>query len=160
MAAIGAEVENVHSHNGKITPHLSATIVKRAKTIVEENKAYYAADQFNNKDCIVLKAARPGTRVVVVEPSSAPPLSQGTKGVYGIEGIGPGLIPPLLDSTLYDVIRAYPEEEAYEMCRRVAKEKGILTGTSTGLNDLGPGRVVLTVACDTGLKYVSGNLYE
>ncbi|KAK1573556.1 tryptophan synthase beta subunit-like PLP-dependent enzyme [Colletotrichum navitas] len=196
MAAFGAEVENVHSHNGKITPDIPATIVKRAKTIVEENEIYYAADQFNNKDCIVgygklggelveqlpqgidafcgaaggagmvmgtskvLKAVRPGTRVVVVESSSAPLLSQEIRGVHGIEGIGPGLIPPLLDSTLYDEIRAYPEEEAREMCRRLAKEEGILAGTSTGLNvvaalalakELRPGKVVVTVACDTDL---------
>ncbi|KAK2017371.1 pyridoxal phosphate-dependent enzyme, beta subunit [Colletotrichum eremochloae] len=205
MAAFGAEVENVHSHTGKITSDLFAAIVKRAKTIVEENEGYYAADQFNNKDCIVgystlgdelveqlpqgidafcgaaggagmvmgtskvLKAARPDTRVVVLEPSSAPLLTQGKGGTHGIEGIGPGFIPPLLDSTLYDEIRAYPEEEAREMCRRLAKEEGILAGTSTGLNvvaalalakELGPGKVVVTVACDTGLKYMSGNLYE
>ncbi|KAK1996594.1 hypothetical protein LX36DRAFT_658438 [Colletotrichum falcatum] len=49
MAAFGAEVENVHSHTGETTSDLLATIVKRAKTTVEENEGYYAADQFNNK---------------------------------------------------------------------------------------------------------------
>ncbi|GJC89021.1 cysteine synthase [Colletotrichum liriopes] len=205
MAAFGAVVENVHSPTGKITPDLFASVVKRAKTIIDENKDYYAADQFNNKDCIlgykklgeelvvqfprgidafcgaaggagmimgtskVLKAARPDTRVIVLEPESAPLLTQGKRGTHGIEGIGPGFVPPLLDSTLYDEIRAYPEEDAREMCRRLAKEEGILAGTSTGLNvvaalalakELGPGKVVVTVACDTGLKYTTGNLYE
>ncbi|WQF86687.1 Putative tryptophan synthase beta chain-like, PALP domain-containing protein [Colletotrichum destructivum] len=205
MAAFGAVVENVHSPDGKITPELFASIVGRAKTIVAENEGHYAADQFNNRDCIVgyrtlgeelvaqfpqgidafcaaiggagmamgtstvLKATRPSTRVVVLEPASAPLLTQGKGGTHGIEGIGPGFVPPLLDRALYDEVRAYPEQEAREMCRRLAKEEGILAGTSTGLNvvaalalakELGPGKVVVTVACDTGLKYTSGNLYE
>ncbi|WYZ35968.1 hypothetical protein EsH8_X_000615 [Colletotrichum jinshuiense] len=204
MAAFGATVDIIHSPDGKITPELFGSIVKRAKTLAEENKDYYPADQFNNRDCIVgyrtlgeelvsqfpkgidafcgaaggagmvmgtatvLKAAALETRVVVLEPASAPFLTTGKGGTHGIEGIGPGFMPPLLDSSLYDEVRAYPEEEAREMCRRLAKEEGILAGTSTGLNvvaavalakELGPGKVVVTVACDTGLKYTGGNLY-
>ncbi|KAK1996593.1 cysteine synthase [Colletotrichum falcatum] len=117
----------------------------------------------------VFKAARPDTRAVVLEPSSAPLLTQGKGGAHGIEGTGPWLIPPLLDSAPYDEIRANPEGEAREMCRRLVKGEGILAGTSTGLGvvaalalaeELGPGKVVVTVACDTGLKCMTGNLYE
>ncbi|KAK2058666.1 tryptophan synthase beta subunit-like PLP-dependent enzyme [Colletotrichum caudatum] len=181
MAAFGAEVENVHSHTGRITPDLFATIVKRAKTIAEENEGYYAADQFNNEDCIAGYGTL-GDELVQQLPRGIDAFcgaargagmvmgtAKGEKGVHGIEGIGPGFVPPLLDSTRYDEIRAYPEEEAREMCRRLAREEGILAGTSTGLDvvaalglakELGPGKVVVTIACDTGLKYMSGNLYE
>ncbi|EXF76740.1 hypothetical protein CFIO01_12086 [Colletotrichum fioriniae PJ7] len=117
----------------------------------------------------VLKGVRADTKIITLEPASSPVVAKGHGGVHGIEGISPGFVPPLLDDTLYDEARAYPEDEARAMCRRLAKEEGLLTGTSTGLNvvgalalakELGPGKVVVTVACDTGLKYTSGTLYE
>jgi cysteine synthase len=73
-----------------------------------------------------------------------------------------------LDEKLYDHAWAIEEEEARAMCRRLAKEAGLLVGTSTGLNvvgaiqlaqELGPGKIVVTVACDTGLKYMNGDLF-
>ncbi|KAL3459638.1 tryptophan synthase beta subunit-like PLP-dependent enzyme [Aspergillus heterothallicus] len=116
----------------------------------------------------VLKTRWPETRVVVLEPASAPVISEGrTGGSHGVEGIGPGFVPPHLDKALYDEARGIPEEEARAMCRRLAKEEGLLVGTSTGLNvvaaialakELGPGKTVVTVAVDTGLKYMNGNL--
>ncbi|KAL0933772.1 cysteine synthase a [Colletotrichum truncatum] len=117
----------------------------------------------------ILKASRPETRVLVLEPESSPVITKGTGGTHGVEGISPGFVPPLLDEALYDEARAISEDEARKMCRRLAKEEGLLTGTSTGLNvvaaiqlakELGPGKVVVTVACDTGLKYTNGTLYE
>jgi cysteine synthase len=68
----------------------------------------------------------------------------------------------------YDEARAIPEEEARAMARRLAREEGLLVGTSSALNivaavalarELGPGNVVATVAVDTGLKYLAGNLF-
>ena len=117
----------------------------------------------------VLRARRPGTRVVALEPASSPLLSAGRAGTHGVEGIGVGIIPPLLDASLYDQARGIDEDEARTMCRRLARDEGILAGTSTGVNvlgalalarELGPGRTVATVACDSGLKYVGGNLYD
>ena len=117
----------------------------------------------------VLKAAWPQTRVVVLEPASAPVLTQGRGGTHGVEGIGIGIVPPLLDPTRYDEARAVCETQARAMSNRLANEEGILGGTSTGLNvvaaielakELGPGKTVVTVACDTGLKYMSGSLYS
>ncbi|KAF9880414.1 cysteine synthase a [Colletotrichum karsti] len=117
----------------------------------------------------VLKASKPDTRVVVLEPESSPLITTGKGGTHSVEGISPGFLPPLLDDTLYDEARAISEKEGRDMCRRLAREEGLLTGTSTGLNvvaaiqlakELGPGKTVVTVACDTGLKYLSGNLYE
>lgn len=116
----------------------------------------------------VLKERWPKTVVIVLEPETSPVISQGQAGTHGVEGIGIGYVPPLLDRNLYDEARGISEEEARIMCRRLAREEGLLVGTSTGLNvcaaisiakELGPGKSVVTVACDTGLKYLNGNLY-
>jgi cysteine synthase A len=117
----------------------------------------------------VLKRARPETRVVVFEPASSAVISTGRAGPHRVEGIGVGFVPPLLDATLFDEARAVAEAEGREMARRLAKEEGIFVGTSSGLNvagalqlarELGAGRTVVTVACDSGLKYLSGDLYD
>lgn len=115
----------------------------------------------------VMKGCWPNTRIVVLEPASSPVITQGKPGTHHVEGIGVGFVPPLLDQNLYDDARGIPEEEARLMCRRLACEEGLLVGTSTGLNvtaaialakELGPGKTVVTVASDTGLKYMNGNL--
>jgi cysteine synthase len=115
----------------------------------------------------VIKARSATTKVVVLEPASSPIITHGQSGTHHVEGIGVGFVPPFLDKNLYDEARAIPEEEARLMCRRLAREEGLLVGTSTGLNvtaaialakELGPGKTVVTVACDTGLKYMNGNL--
>lgn len=116
----------------------------------------------------ILKANQSDCRVIVLEPASAPAITKGHGGLHSVEGIGIGFLPPLLDKQLFDEARAIEEAAGRAMCRRLAKEEGILAGTSTGLNvvaalelakELGPGKIVATVACDTGLKYVRGNLY-
>ena len=116
----------------------------------------------------VLKKDMPHCRVTVLEPASAPVITQGHGGLHSVEGIGIGFLPPLLDKQLYNDALAIEEAEARAMCRHLAKEEGILAGTSTGLNvvaalklakELGPGKIVATVSCDTGLKYVRGDLY-
>lgn len=116
-----------------------------------------------------LKAAAQDTRIVVLEPATSPLLSLGHHGEHHVEGIGIGFVPPLLDRDLYDEVRAISEDEARRMCRRLASEEGLLAGTSTGLNvtaaielarELGPDAIVVTVASDTGLKYMNGNLFS
>lgn len=115
-----------------------------------------------------LKEKWPACHVVVLEPATAPALTKGHGGEHSVEGIGIGFPPPLLNKDWYDEARAIDEEEGRVMCRRLAKEEGLLVGTSSGLNvvaalqlamELGPGKAVVTVGCDTGLKYVRGNLY-
>jgi cysteine synthase len=107
-------------------------------------------------------------RIVALEPASAPLLSAGRAGTHHVEGIGIGVLPPLLDSSCYDEVRSIEEADARAMGRRAAAEEGLFAGTSTGLNvvaalalaqELGPGRRVATVACDSGLKYLSGDLF-
>ncbi|WPG41541.1 cysteine synthase family protein [Variovorax sp. EBFNA2] len=116
-----------------------------------------------------LKAAAQDTRIVVLEPATSPLISHGFAGEHHVEGIGIGFVPPLLDRDLYDEVRAISEVEARRMCRRLASEEGLLAGTSTGLNvtaaiqlarELGPDATVVTVASDTGLKYMNGNLFS
>ena len=116
-----------------------------------------------------LKSASTATRVVALEPASSPFLSAGRTGPHRIEGIGVGFKPPHLEASDYDEVRAIDEGSAREMARRLAREEGIFAGTSTGLNvaaavqlarELGPGRIVATVAVDTGLKYLEGDLYS
>lgn len=108
------------------------------------------------------------TRIVVLEPSSSPVISGGQPGTHHVEGIGIGIVPPLLDADRYDEVRTIDEVAGREMARRLAAEEGLLAGTSTGLNvmgaiglatELGVGRTVVTVAVDTGLKYLAGDLY-
>ncbi|PYI07094.1 pyridoxal phosphate-dependent enzyme, beta subunit [Aspergillus sclerotiicarbonarius CBS 121057] len=116
----------------------------------------------------VLKDKWPGTHVAVLEPATSPVITEGRPGRHGVEGIGIGFVPPHLDRGLYDEACAVEEDEARDMCRRLAREEGLLVGTSTGLNvvaaialakRLGPGKTVVTVAVDTGLKYMNGNLF-
>lgn len=107
-------------------------------------------------------------RIVVPEPSSTPVISGGDAGTHGVEGIGIGFVPPLLDHARYDEVRTVDEAAGRAMARRLAAEEGLLAGTSTGLNvvaamelatEMGAGHTVVTVAVDTGLKYLAGDLY-
>ena len=106
--------------------------------------------------------------VYLVEPKESPIVSKGIKGTHHIEGMGPGFVPPLLSKELYDEILTVSTEEAQEMARRLAREEGIFSGSSTGANvaasllvarKLGRGNIV-TVAVDSGLKYLSTEVYR
>ena len=115
-----------------------------------------------------LKAGGSRARIVALEPSGSPMLTTGRGGPHRVEGTAPGFVPPHLKPGDYDEARAIDENEARAMARRLAREEGIFTGTSTGLNvvaalqlarELGAGRQVATVAVDTGLKYLAGDLF-
>jgi cysteine synthase A len=116
-----------------------------------------------------LRNAKSPARIVVLEPASSAVISTGVSGAHGVEGIGVGFLPPLLEEGIYNDVLAIDEKEAREMARRLAREEGIFAGISTGLNvvgalhlaqELGPDHNVSTVAVDTGLKYLSGELFE
>ena len=107
-------------------------------------------------------------RIIALEPASSPALSAGHGGAHRVEGTATGSIPPHMQDRPYDEARAIDEEEARAMVRRLAREEGVFVGTSSGLNivaalqlarDLGPGKVVATVAVDSGLKYLAGDLF-
>jgi len=116
----------------------------------------------------VLRPLNPSPRVLALEPASTPMISKGISGTHHIEGIGIGLVPPLLDKAYFDEARGIDEAQAREMAWRLAREEGIFAGTSSGMNvvgaialgcELGAGRTVVTVAVDSGLKYLAGDLY-
>lgn len=117
----------------------------------------------------VLRRAKPGVRIVAVEPAESAVLSGGAAGAHHIEGVGPGFVPPIWRDDLADALEAVSTEEATAMCRRLAREEGLFGGTSTGANvvaalreaaRLGPDRIVVTLMCDAGLKYLSTGLYR
>lgn len=116
-----------------------------------------------------LKAAGSRARIIALEPATSPLLTTGKGGAHRVEGTAPGFWPPHLTKDLYDEARAIDETEGRAIARRAAKEEGIFAGTSSGLNvaaalalarELGPGKVVATVAVDTGLKYLAGDLFK
>ena len=116
-----------------------------------------------------LSEANSQTRIIALEPATSPAISTGAVGTHHIEGIGVGFIPPLLKRGSYDEARGIDEAQARHMAQRLAREEGIFSGTSTGLNvvgaleiarELGPGHTVVTVAVDSGLKYLGGALYK
>jgi cysteine synthase len=115
-----------------------------------------------------LKEANCRARIVALEPASSPTLSTGKGGPHRVEGVGAGFWPPHLAKEDIDEVRTIEERTAREIARRLAREEGIFAGTSTGLNvaaalqlaqELGAGHTVVTVAVDTGLKYLAGDLY-
>ncbi len=115
-----------------------------------------------------LREHNPDVRIVAVEPDESPVLSGGAPGSHGIEGAGPGFVMPLWREGLADRIERVATAEAMAMARRLAREEGIFAGTSTGSNvvaalrvaaELGAGKTVVTVAIDSGMKYLSTALY-
>ncbi len=115
-----------------------------------------------------LRRLAPSPRIVALEPMSSPIISKGASGTHQIEGVGIGLVPPLLDKAFFDEARGIDEGEARQMAWRLAREEGIFAGTSSGMNvvgaieigrELGAGHTIVTVAVDSGLKYLAGDLY-
>jgi cysteine synthase len=117
----------------------------------------------------VLKRHKPGVRIVAVEPGESSVLLGGQAGPHGIEGVGIGYAPPLWEPALASEILAVGTEEAEAMARRLAREEALFAGTSSGANvvaaiqvarRLGPGATVVTLMADSGLKYLSTDVYR
>jgi cysteine synthase A len=117
---------------------------------------------------MALKAGGCKARVVALEPASSPFLTKGHGGAHRVEGISAMASPHHLTRDLYDEARAIPEADARAMARELARKEGLLVGTSSALNvtaalqiarELGSGHTVATVAVDTGLKYLAGDLF-
>jgi len=111
----------------------------------------------------VLKARRPGLKVIAVEPRASAVLSGGEPGLHGIQGLGAGFIPKVLDRALIDHVYAVTDVAADRTARRLAHEEGLLVGTSAGANvyaavelakTLPAGQRVVTVLCDSGERYL------
>jgi len=105
----------------------------------------------------------------VVEPAESPVLGGGQPGPHNIEGVGVGFVPPLWEPAVVDEIVPIATADAKAMARRLAREEGLFAGTSSGANvlaaiqvgrRLGPGAIVVTLLCDSGLKYLSTDVFE
>jgi len=116
----------------------------------------------------VLRQHNPQVHLCALEPSSSAVLSGQPAGPHTIDGTAAGFIPPLYSAALVDQVMALDEELARATVRSLARQEGLFVGTSTGLNvaaalqlarQLGPHKTVVTLACDTGLKYLSGDLF-
>jgi cysteine synthase A len=117
----------------------------------------------------VLKRYKPSIRIVAVEPAESSVLRGGQPGPHHIEGVGIGYTPPLWEPTLVDEILPVATNDAMEMARRMAREEALFAGTSSGANvaaairvaeRLGPGARVVTLMVDSGLKYLSTDMYR
>jgi len=116
----------------------------------------------------VFKERNPSVQIVAVEPTGSPVLSGGEPGPHKIQGIGAGFIPKVLNKKVVDRIVTVTDDEAYQTAKRISKQEGILVGISSGANvfaaqkiaeELGPGKNVVTILCDTGERYISIEKY-
>ena len=117
----------------------------------------------------VLKRYKPGVKIVVVEPAESAVLLGNAPGPHKIEGVGIGYTPPLFEPSLVDEILAIKTEDAKAMTRRLARDEALFAGTSSGANvlaaievglRLGPEANVITLMVDSGLKYLSTDVYR
>ena len=118
----------------------------------------------------VIKPKKKGFQVIAVEPEASPVLSGGKPGPHKIQGIGAGFVPGVLNTKILDEIFRVTNEQAIDTAKRLIKEEGILGGISAGANVFAAlevakrpenkGKLIVTVICDTGERYLSTALYE
>lgn len=116
-----------------------------------------------------LKQQNPNVKVVAIEPSSSPVLSEGRSGVHGLQGIGAGFVPTILDVDLLDEVIAVSEEQAYAEARRLARTEGVLVGISSGaalygamqvaMREESKGKNIVVILPDSGDRYLSTVLF-
>ena len=117
-----------------------------------------------------LKEKNPLIQVVAVEPSDSPVLSGGKPGPHGLQGIGAGFVPEILDTDIYDEILKVENEEAYQAARLIARKQGILVGISSGAalhaaiqlakRPQNAGKTIVALLPDTGERYLSTPLFD
>jgi cysteine synthase A len=116
----------------------------------------------------VLRGKRADVRIIAVEPEKSAVLSGGTAGEHRIDGIGAGFVPAILDRSVLSEVRTISERDAQQMKLELARRAGLLVGISAGASvkialdvarELGPGKTVVTILCDTGERYFSSDAY-
>lgn len=115
-----------------------------------------------------LKEKHPQVKVIAVEPATSPVLSGGDPGPHKIQGIGAGFVPKVLNRKILDRVVTVTDDEAYQTAKQLSKKEGLLVGISAGANvfaaqkiadELGSGKNVVTILCDTGERYISIEKY-
>lgn len=117
-----------------------------------------------------LKEKKRGIKVIAVEPENSPVLSGGNPGSHGLQGIGAGFVPDILDTEIYDEVSRVTEEEAYNAARHLAAKEGVLTGITSGAalhtalreaeKEENTGKIIVALLPDTGERYLSTPLFE
>jgi cysteine synthase A len=186
--ALGATLTLIKSVSGGMDAALTRNMIEAARQI-QERKGSFWTDQLKNADQLAaytkmadeiweqtggavdafvqsvgtaasvrgtgerLRQHKPDVRIVAVEPAESAVLSGGKTGSHKIEGVGAGFVVPLWKPESIDEIARVSTEEAMAMSRRLAREEGLFAGTSTGAN-------LVAALCDTGIKYLSTDLYR
>ncbi|MBU0633655.1 MAG: cysteine synthase A [Candidatus Omnitrophica bacterium] len=117
-----------------------------------------------------LNKKNPNIRIIAVEPAASAVLQGKSAGAHKIQGIGPGFIPKILNRSIINEIIEVSDEDAMNTARTLLKEEGLLVGISTGANvfaalnvakrEANKGKLIVTIACDTGERYLSTELFE
>ena len=117
-----------------------------------------------------LKEKNKAVKVVAVEPSSSPVLSQGVAGAHKIQGIGAGFVPSILDTSVYDEVFPVTNEDAFATGKTIGKEEGILVGISSGASlyaglalakrEENAGKTIVVLLPDSGDRYLSTPLFS
>lgn len=117
-----------------------------------------------------LKSQNPDVKIVGVEPSGSPVLTDGKSGPHGLQGIGAGFVPDTLDTSVYDEIITVNEDDAYKTGNSLAKKEGILVGISSGaaafaalklaLRPENEGKIIVVLLPDTGERYLSTPMFD
>jgi len=117
----------------------------------------------------VIRAKKPSFYSVIVEPEDSPILSGGVPGPHKIQGIGPGFVPQVLNTSSYDEVFKVSAADSFEMARKLASLEGIFCGMSSGANVYtalqiakrpeNKGKMIVTIICDTGERYLSTPLF-
>jgi len=117
-----------------------------------------------------LKSRNKDVKVVAVEPTGSPVLSKGQAGPHGLQGIGAGFVPEILDTTVYDEIITVKEDDAYEKGRLIGRSEGVLVGISSGAalhaaievakRPENKGKNIVVILPDSGDRYLSTPLFE
>ena len=117
-----------------------------------------------------LKTKNPALKIIAVEPADSPILSEGHAGPHGIQGIGAGFIPEILNTDIYDDVIAVQNEDAFQTCREIARIEGLLIGISSGAavwaaseaakREENAGRTIVVILPDSGERYLSTPLFD
>lgn len=180
MRALGAELTLVPSEGGKADQLNNQDSIAGYYPLGEEiwSQTMGKVDAFvhsvgtaasSRGVATVLKKKTSDVTIAVVEPGESAVLRGGQPGPHKIEGVGIGYTPPLWVPSLVDDILAVNSDDAKAMARRLASEEGLFAGTSSGANVVGAieiakrpglGRTVVTLLCDSGLKYLNTDVYR